>query len=79
MWFANFANWYNHEHYHSGIGYYTPTDVYHGTAVVTQAKRQITLNAAYQKHPERFRKPPTAPQFPTRAAINDPEKQKPTN
>jgi putative transposase len=79
MWFADFAAWYNHEHYHSGIGYYTPADVYHGTAVVTQAKRQITLNAAYQKHPDRFRKPPTAPQLPTRAAINDPENRKPAN
>ena len=74
---AEFLHWYNYKHYHSGIGYYTPADVYYGTAVITMAKRQQTLDRAYKANPERFRRRPKAPNPPSRAAINDPTKRQP--
>jgi putative transposase len=46
--------WYNNEHHHSGIGFYTPADVHYGRVVLLKAVRQAALNAAYQRHPERF-------------------------
>jgi len=79
-WFNDFIIWYNWEHYHSGIGYHTPADIYFGTAAATRAKRQSTLDVAYATMPHRFHKPPIAPQLPQRVTINDPTKRpKPTN
>ena len=70
-----FVDWYNHAHRHSGIGLMTPAAVHHG-----QAPRSCTppashvLDAAYQRHPERFvRKPPAPPELPTAAWINKPK------
>jgi len=74
-WFNDFTTWYNWEHYHSGIGYHTPADVYFGTAPATREKRQATLDAAYAAKPHRFTKPPVAPPLPKRAAINDPTRR----
>jgi putative transposase len=76
-WLSEFLYWYNYKHYHSGIGYYTPADVYFGTAEITMQKRQRTLDRAYAAHPERFHKRPKAAPPPTRATINDPKQRKP--
>ena len=55
-----YFRWYNSEHYHSGIGFLTPEDVHYGRAEQIVKERQAVLNAAYEKHPKRFKgKPPT--------------------
>jgi len=72
-----FCDWffehYNHHHRHSGIGLHTPADVHHGRAHQIRAQRQIVLDAAYTARPERFRRPPRAPQIPQATWINQPE------
>jgi putative transposase len=68
-----FADWYNHQHRHSGIGLMTPAAVHHGHARELHAARAVVLDAAYARHPERFvRKPPAPPELPTAAWINKP-------
>lgn len=74
-----FYTYYNHEHRHSGIGLHTPASVHFGTAEVIREQRQQTLNAAYTVHPERFNRRPRAPELPTRAWINKPDEQAPTD
>lgn len=49
-----FYNWYNNEHRHSGIGMLTPSTVHYGKADMVLAKRQLVLEEAYKKYPERF-------------------------
>ena len=49
---------YNHVHRHSVIGWHTPASVHFGTAGAVDQARQITLNAAYDAHPERFARRP---------------------
>lgn len=69
-----FFDWYNHAHRHSGIGLMTPTAVHHGQAAELRAQRAHVLDAAYQRHPERFvRRPPAPPELPTAAWINKPD------
>lgn len=70
-----FIAYYNHEHRHSGIGYYTPASVHYDTAREVQAARQATLDTAYREHPERFARRPMATRLPSKAAINDPERR----
>jgi putative transposase len=68
-----FFNWYNHDHQHSGIGYFTPAQVHLGLAEKVQATRRQTLKSAYVAHPERFvRGLPTPPTLPAQAWINPP-------
>jgi putative transposase len=72
-WARPFFQWYNHDHYHSGIGLLTPATVHGGQAVETITARQQVLLAAYQAHPERFvRGAPTPPSLPTAVWINPP-------
>jgi len=71
-WMASFTSWYNHEHYHSGIGLHTPASVHYGTAADIRDSRQRVLDAAWHARPERFSRRPIAPRIPTRATINDP-------
>jgi putative transposase len=75
---TRFFGWYNAEHRHSGIGFHTPADVHYGRAEQIRAQRARVLEAAYVAHPERFvRNPPTPPQLPTAAWINQPEEDAP--
>ncbi len=67
-----FFTYYNLEHRHSGIGLHTPADVHHGRHHAVRARRQTVLDTAYAAHPERFRRPPTAPTIPDVAWINRP-------
>jgi putative transposase len=70
---ARFFEWYHHEHRHSGIAFMTPADVHFGRATAVHDRRAVVLDAAYQRHPERFvRKPPTPPALPTAVWINPP-------
>jgi putative transposase len=73
----DFFRWYNHHHRHSGIGLMTPAAVHHGQAAELHAARARVLDAAYQRHPERFvHKPPAPPELPTAAWINKPSDTK---
>ena len=68
-----FFRWYNHAHYHAGLGFLTPATVHYGQAADVRAHRAAVLTAAYAAHPERFvRKPPEPPPIPEAAWINPP-------
>ena len=68
-----FFHWYNHEHYHSGLGMLTPATVHYGRAAEVLAKRQETLAAAFAAHRERFvSKPPAPLALPEAVWINPP-------
>jgi putative transposase len=70
---AEFFEYYNHHHRHSGIGLHTPASVHYGTATEIRARRTATLDAAYAANPGRFcGRRPTPPQLPTTAWINNP-------
>jgi putative transposase len=47
-------DWYNHQHYHSGLGLLTPATVHHGRTEEVLGQRRAVLHAAYATHPERF-------------------------
>ena len=52
----------------------TPAVVHHGHAKQLHAACAVVLNAAYQRHPQRFvRKPPVATRATARTWINKPE------
>ncbi|AVM73161.1 hypothetical protein MSR1_06530 [Magnetospirillum gryphiswaldense MSR-1] len=61
-----FFDWYNNRHHHSGIGLLPPKkQVYSGRAVQIHHQRQIVLDAAHARHPNRFVR--AAPQAPDHA------------
>lgn len=69
-----FFQWYNWEHYHSGINFFTPGSFHHGDVEEIVSKRQKVLDSAYSLHPERFvRKPPKQKRPPEAVYINPPE------
>ncbi len=71
-----FFAWYSTMHRHSGIGYMTPHSVHYGQAPALFATRQVTLDAAFAAHPNRFKgKSPQPPALPTAAWINPPIKE----
>jgi len=68
-----FFAWYNDEHYHSGIGLLTPSTLHYGHADQALAKRHETMQAAYEKTPERFvRGCPKRQEVPSAVWINPP-------
>jgi len=70
---GGFFDWYNREHHHSGIALLTPEMVYYGLAEEVRLNRNVTLERAYQQHPERFvRKVPESPRLPDAVWINPP-------
>jgi putative transposase len=74
VWARPFFHWYNHEHYHTGLGLMTPAMVHHGQAVAVRDQRNQVLLAAYAARPERFVKgPPVAPALPAEVWINKPQ------
>ena len=75
-WARDFFPWYNHQHYHTGLGLLTPATVHFGQAQEIQIQRQQVLQAAYDAHPERFvRGRPTTPQLPAAVWINRPKEE----
>ena len=71
---TEFFSWYNDQHYHSGLNMLTPASVHYGHAEQIVAQRNQTLQAAYDKHPERFvRGTPLQKQPPKDVWINPPE------
>jgi putative transposase len=70
---VDFFDWYNGEHYHSGVGLQTPDDVHHGRAQRVVDERARVLEEAHAAHPERFvRGTPRPPALPTSVWINKP-------
>lgn len=68
-----FFDWYNQDHHHAGIGLMTPDQVHYGQADQIHAARQITLDGAFSRNPERFvRKEPQPPAKPIATWINPP-------
>ena len=68
-----FFAWYNTTHRHSGIGFMTPHSVHYGHAQAMRTARQVTLDAAFQATPKRFKGiRPTPASLPTAAWINPP-------
>jgi putative transposase len=71
-----FFDWYNNEHYHSGIGLVTPASLHYGKASEIVASRKQTLALAYAAHAERFvNGTPTPPDLPSAVWINPPSNQ----
>ena len=70
-----FFDYYNNEHRHSGIALNTPANVHYGLDEIVRQKRQGVLDTAYTARPDRFWKPPQAPQVPQATWINRPEEE----
>ena len=68
----NYFVGYNTRHHHTGLVLLTPEQVHFGDAPKLLAQRQVTLDAAYAAHPERFRERPQAGQLPQVVWINAP-------
>ena len=70
-----FFPWYNDEHHHSALGFFTPAMVHYGLADAVRQQRKQVLEAAYSAHPERFvRGTPEPATLPQAVWINPPEK-----
>ncbi|GAC02862.1 putative transposase, partial [Gordonia namibiensis NBRC 108229] len=69
-WTADYLAGYAGKHRHSGLAWHTPESVFDGTAAHQQQHRQTLLNRRYLSHPQRFRRPPRAPEIPTIVGIN---------
>jgi len=54
VWARSFFDWYNHQHYHSGLNLLTPASVHAGDAEAIRRHRQQVLAAAYAQCPQRF-------------------------
>jgi putative transposase len=77
-WCAEFFDWYNHHHQHSGLALFTPADVFHGRIEDLVGMRQAGLDAAYAAHSERFvHGAPKVARPPTVVAINPLEPEVP--
>jgi putative transposase len=73
QWARPFFDWYNNDHYHSGLNLLTPASVHYGDAFVLQQQRQTVMSLAYQTHPERFMHGlPLVKGAPTAVYINPP-------
>jgi putative transposase len=53
-WMANFVDWYNTEHRHSGIGYITPEQRHNGQVKKIMRFRNKVMDEACATYPERF-------------------------
>jgi len=68
-----FFHWYNEDHHHGGIGFFTPGQVHRGEVERVLAERTRALEAAFLAHPERFKgRRPLPPAPPTAVWINPP-------
>ena len=69
-WITTFVETYNHHHHHTALAGYTPAQVYDGSWRQAAARRQSTLDAAWQANPNRYRKRPTAATPPEHVTLN---------
>lgn len=75
-YFERFVNWYNEEHYHSGIGFVTPAQRHRGEDVAILAKRKVVYEQAKARYPERWNGRNTRKWEYTREVHLNPEKGK---
>lgn len=69
-----FFPWYNDDHRHSALAYFTPADVHYGRVPELLAQRQAVMDAAFARHPTRFAAGPPRVAAPPKAVwINPPE------
>ncbi len=54
VWVTAFVAWYNDVHFHSGIGYVTPSARHEGRDVAVLAGRRAVYEGAHDRHPERW-------------------------
>jgi len=54
QWVASFADWYNHQHRHSGIKLVTPHERHSGQAVEICRHRAVVYEQARQRNPRRW-------------------------
>lgn len=74
QWARAFLDWYNNQHYHSGLNLMTPASVHCREADTVQQQRQHVMLTAYQAHPERFMHGlPLIKGAPTSVFINPPD------
>lgn len=71
-WAADFVDWYNHRHHHTGLEGHTPTHMHHGTWHEVHAQRVAAMEHLYATHPERFTRPPVLHTPMAQVAINHP-------
>lgn len=69
-----FFDWYNNEHYHSGLALLTPRMVHFGETAAVLARRREVLAAAYAKNPQRFVHRVPQPAEPPKAVWINPPK-----
>jgi len=70
----HFFPWYNDDHRHSALAYFTPADVHHGRFPEILARRQAVMDRAFMRTPERFPAgAPRVPAPPKAVWINPPE------
>jgi transposase InsO family protein len=73
QWVRIFFDWYNCQHYHSGLNLMTPVSVHYGEADAVQQQRQVVMTAAYEAYPARFAQgEPVVKGVPTTVYINPP-------
>lgn len=71
-----FFQWYNTDHYHSGIGFLTPESVHYGRAEQIIKERGQVLLEAFNQNPNRFKgRIPMPMALPQAAWINPPTKE----
>jgi putative transposase len=67
------VDWYNDDHFHVGLALLHPADVHYGRTDAIVAARQVVLDEAHRRHPERFvRGRPAQKRPPATAWINPP-------
>jgi putative transposase len=77
LYLRGWFDWYNNEHTHSGIAMLKPVEVHTGQAEKVLCQRQVVLNAAFERHPERFPKGrPRVIQLADAVYINKPKDEK---
>jgi putative transposase len=70
-WCDEYFQWYNFDHHHSGLAGFTPEQVFTRRYLEVAKAKQLALDAAYAKHPERFvAGPPRVAMPPERVVIN---------
>lgn len=70
-WCEDYVLWYNTQHHHSGLGGFTPQQVFTGEHQDIAKTRQDALDKAYQLNPNRFRNgPPKVTHPPKIVTIN---------
>lgn len=71
---SQFFPWYNDDHRHSGLAYFTPADVHYGRVPDILARRQAVMDQAFARTPGRFPGgAPSVPAPPKAVWINPPE------